>query len=186
MAQGILPFKYEKEKQQSNMTAFGGLPVYLDLAHVVGLSKSVEEHLGVRIGSQGWTDSQVIMSLMLLNLAGGDCVSDLNHLEEDDGFCKILNRTQMHGMSRKERRAFERRWRKEKRRSVPSPSSVFRYLSAFHDSTQDELRKVGKAFIPAGNKHLRGFAKVSRDFLSFAQKHNPERTATLDMDATLV
>ena len=143
MAQGILPFKYEKEKQQSNMTGFGGLPVYLDLAHIVGLSRSVEEHLGVRTGSQGWTDSQVIMPLILLNLAGGDCVEDLNRLEEDEGFCKVLNRTQMHGMSRKERRALERRWRKEKQRSIPSPSSVFRYLSAFHNLAQEDLRETG-------------------------------------------
>ena len=38
------------------MTAFGGLPAYLDLAHVVELSKPVEQHLGVRINSQGWID----------------------------------------------------------------------------------------------------------------------------------
>lgn len=186
MTQGILPFKYEKDKQQSDMTGFGGLPVYLDLAHVLGLSKSLEEHIGVRTHSQGWTDNQVIMSLILLNLSGGDCVEDLNRLEEDDGFCRILNRTQIHGMSRRERRSLERRWRKEKQRSLPSPSSVFRYLSAFHDPAQEDLREVGKAFIPAANKHLRGFAKVSRDFLSFVQKQKPEKIATLDMDATLV
>ena len=186
MTQGILPFKYEKEKQQSNMTVFGGLPVYLDLAHVIGLTKSVEEHLGVRTGSQGWTDSQVIMSLILLNLAGGDCVEDLKRLEEDEGFCKVLNRTQMHGMSRPVRRALERRWRKERRRSVPSPSAIFRYLSAFHDPVQEELRETGKAFIPVANNHLRGFAKVNKDFLSFVQRHKPDKTATLDMDATLV
>lgn len=186
MAQGVLPFKYEKEKLKSDMTAFGGLPTYLDLAHVVGLSKSVEQHIGVRGNSQGWTDSQVVMSLILLNLSGGDCVEDLHRLESDDGLCKILNRTQMHGMSRQQRRALARRWRKEQRRSVPSPSSVFRYLSAFHNPEQEELREAGKAFIPAMNAYLRGFAKVNGDFLSFVQKHNPQKTATLDMDATLV
>jgi len=168
------------------MTAFGGLPTYLDLAHVVGLSKSVEQHIGVRRNSQGWTDSQVVMSLILLNLSGGDCVEDLHRLESDDGLCKILNRTQMSGMSRQQRRALARRWRKEQRRSVPSPSSVFRYLSAFHDPEQEELREAGKAYIPVANEYLRGFAKVNGVFLSFVQKHNPQKTATLDMDATLV
>ncbi len=186
MAQGVLPFKYEKEKLKSDMTAFGGLPTYLDLAHVVGLSKSVEQHIGVRRDSQGWTDSQAVMSLILLNLSGGDCVEDLHRLESDDGLCKILNRTQMHGMSRQQRRALARRWRKEQRRSVPSPSSVFRYLSAFHNPEQEELREAGKAFIPAANEYLLCFAKVNGDFLSFVQKHNPQKTATLDMDATLV
>lgn len=84
------------------------------------------------------------------------------------------------------RRVLERRWVKEGRRSVPSASSVFRYLSAFHDSQQEALRQPGKAFIPVANKHLRGFVKVNRDFLAFLQKNNPQKTATLDMDATLV
>jgi len=35
----------------------------------------------VRAEGQGWTDSEVVMSLILLNLAGGECVEDLNRLE---------------------------------------------------------------------------------------------------------
>ena len=93
MAQGVLPFKYEKDKQKSDITASGGLPTYLDLAQLLGLSQSIEKHIGVRTKSQGWTDSQVVMSLILLNLSGGDCVEDINHLGSDDGFCKILDRT---------------------------------------------------------------------------------------------
>ena len=185
MAQGVLPFKYENEKQESGMTSLGGLPLYMDLAHVMGLSHSIEKNLGVRANSQGWSDSEIIMSLILLNLSGGDCVEDLNRLESDDGFCRILDRTQMHGMSRRQRRALARRWRKEKRRSVPSPSSVFRYLSSFHDPEQEKLRERGKAFIP-DCKYLEGFSKVNGGFLSFVQKNNPEKIATLDMDATLV
>jgi hypothetical protein len=168
------------------MTGLGGLPSYLDLAHVLGLSKSIDEHLGVRVFSQGWSDSEVVMGLVMLNLAGGDCVEDLKILEGDKGFCRVLNRTQMHRMSRQQRRASERRWRKERRRSVPSPSAVFRYLSAFHDAEQERLRGASKAFIPKANAHLNGFAKVNEDFLAFVQGNNPQQTATVDMDATLV
>jgi hypothetical protein len=81
MAQGVLPFKYENEKQKAKMTAYGDLPLYLDLAHVMGLGQSVEKHLGVRRNSQGWSDSEIVMSLILLNLSGYDCVEDLNRLE---------------------------------------------------------------------------------------------------------
>ena len=144
---------------------------------MMGLSHSIEKNLGVRTNSQGWSDSEDIMSLILLNLSGGECVEDLNRLESDDGFCRILDRTQMHGMSRRQRRALARRWRKEKRRSVPSPSSVFRYLSAFHSPEQDGLREIGKAFIP-DCKYLEGFSKANGEFLSFVQKNNPEKIAT--------
>jgi len=186
MAQGILPFKYENDKQKSKMTGFGGLPVYLDLAQAAGLSKAIDRYLKASSDSQGWTDSQVVMSLILLNLSGGDCVEDINRLESDEGLCRIIKRAQKHGMTRKQRRAFSRRWRKGEQRTVPSPSAIFRYLSSFHNREQDELRESGKAFIPAANEHLRGFSKTNRDFLTFVQKQNRQRTATLDMDATLV
>jgi hypothetical protein len=86
MTQGVLPFKYEEEKTQSGATALAGLPVYLDLAKVLGLSESIKKHLTIRENSQGWTDVQAVMSLVLLNLAGGSCVDDLDILNADQGF----------------------------------------------------------------------------------------------------
>ena len=136
--------------------------------------------------AQGWTDEQMILSLILLNLAGGDCVDDLKILEKDEGFSKVLDRVETKGWSRQERRARERRWRKEQHRSVPSPSALFRYLAAFHDPLEEKKREKGKAFIPAPNQHLSGLARVNRDFVAAVQKRHPSPDATLDMDATLV
>ena len=184
MSQGVLPFKYEEEKKESGMTALGGLPVYLDLATVMGIGEKIEKHLHIK--RQGWTDRQMILSLIMLNLAGGDCVDDLEKLEGDDGFCKILRRIEQKGMKRRERREMDRRWRKERQRVVPSPSSVFRYLSAFHDPEQEKLRSEGKAFIPVPNEHLRGLMKVNSELVAFIHGRNPQRVATLDQDATLV
>ena len=121
MAQGILPFKYELERSKVGMTALAGLPLYLDLAKVVGLSKSIGRHLRVRDKGQGWTDSQMVTALVMLNLAGGEHVEDLRGLEEDEGWCRIVRQVEMHGLKRKVRRALERRWRKERRRTLPSP-----------------------------------------------------------------
>lgn len=74
------------------------------------------------------------------NLAGGECADDINILESDEGFCKTLRKVEMHGLRRKERREQERRWRKEKKRTFPSPTAIFRYLSAFHDPKEEEKR----------------------------------------------
>jgi hypothetical protein len=188
MTQGVLPFKYEEEKTQTGMTALAGLPVYLDLAKVVGLSKSIQKHLKIREKTQGWTDSQMVLSLVLLNLAGGECVDDLKILEADEGFCEILRKSEMHGLRRKVRRIMERRWRKEKKRSVPSPSAAFRYLSKFHSLEQEKIRKQTKvkAFIPTSNDHLNGLVKINTDMCACLNTVNPIKTATLDMDATLV
>jgi hypothetical protein len=186
MAQGILPFKYENDQQNNKLTGFGGLPSYLDLAQAAGLPKSISRNLNVSSDSQGWTDSQIVISLMLLNIVGGDCVEDINCLERDEGLCKVMERSEKHGMNRKERRAFMGRWRKGRERTFPSPSPIFRYLSRFHDQDQEELREKGKAFIPKPNGHLKGLVKVNKALMSFVQKVNRKMTATLDMDATLV
>jgi hypothetical protein len=186
MAQGQLPFQYEQERRESGMTALGGLPVYLDLAQVVGLGGAIERHLHVRESGQGWSDKQVVMSVILLNIAGGECVDDLRIVEGDKGFGRVMRGVELHGLKRRERRELERRWRKERGRAVPAPSSVFRYLRAFHDEEQEKLRVKGKAFIPAMNEHLRGIGGVNKELVGFAQRHNPQETATLDTDATLV
>ena len=184
MAQGVLGFKYEEEKHDTGMTGLAGLPVYLDLLQGMGLRELIGSH--VQVKERGWTDAQMVVSLMLLNLAGGDCVEDLRTLEKDEGFCRILRRMEQQGMRRAERREVERRWRKERWRSVPSSSAAFRYLSAFHDGDEEKKRKEGKAFIPVPNEHLRGLAKVNQGMAAFLQKRDPRKTATLDQDATLV
>lgn len=119
MAQGILPYKYEEERSDGGMTALAGLPIYLDLASVLGMGECIRTHLKVR--DEGWSDKQAVLSLVLLNLAGGDCVEDIKVLEKDAGFSKILGRVEIRGMRRQQRRRMERRWRKERHCSVPSP-----------------------------------------------------------------
>ena len=171
LAQGVLPFRYEVEPTASGMTALAGLPAYLELAAVSGLTRSIRRHLQVCAEKkQGWSDAQIIMPLVLLNLAGGDSVDDLRKLEEDQGFAQVLRRVEMHGLRRKERREQERRWRKERKRAVPSPSVVFRYLSAFDNPAEERKRVPGHAFIPMPNRHLPALGKVNGDLLRFGQQ----------------
>ena len=186
MKQGVLPFQYEEEKSSTGMTALSGLPAYLELAHAAGLRSSLERHVRLRRYGQGWTDIQVLTSLIMLNLAGGESVIDLDVLEEDEGFCRVLRQAETYRMRRRERRALEERWRVERRRSVPSESVVFRYLERFHDAGEEARRESHRAFIPAPNEALKGLGKVNADLVSFVQSRSPHTQATLDMDATLV
>jgi hypothetical protein len=174
MEQGVLPFQYEEEKSSTGMTALGGLPAYLDLAHVAGLRTSVDRHVRLRKGGQGWSDSQMVTSLVLLNLVGGDAVDDLRIMEKDEGFCRVLRRAETYGMRRRERRATEKRWRKERRRTVPSPSAVFRYLMGFHEEGEENRRQAHKAFIPAANEALAGLGKVNSELVGFVQSRSPQ------------
>ena len=186
MKQGVLPFQYQEERSTTGMTALAGLTSYLELGVGAGLLQWIEGHVNLRKGGQGWSDSQMVTSLLLLNLAGGDGVDDLRILEKDEGFCRVLRQAETYGMGRRERRARERRWRKERRRSVPSPSAVFRYLGGFHQEEEERRRLAHTAFIPAPHPALIGLGKVNSELLAFVQSRAPQQAATLDMDATLV
>jgi hypothetical protein len=185
--QGVLPFSYECESTESGMTALAGLPAYLELAVVAGLQASLQRHLeGCHLKEQGWTDTQIIMSLILLNIAGGDCVDDLRILEKDEGLVKVLQRVGFSGHPRQERREQARRWRKERKRAFPSASVVFRYLKNFVNEEEEQQRGMGKAYIPAPNAALQALYRVNSDLLRFAQRHSPQSEATLNMDASIV
>ncbi len=187
LKQGVLPFSYECEPIESGMTALAGLPAYLELAAVAGLPASLQRHMeACYLKQQGWTDTQIIMSLILLNIAGGDCVDDLRILEQDEGLVKVLRRVGFSGHPRKERREQARRWRKECQRAFPSPPVVFRYLKNFVNTEEEQQRAMGTAYIPAPNMALEALSRINSDLLRFAQKHSPQTEATLDMDASIV
>jgi len=186
MRQGMLPFQYAEEKSGKGLTGLGGLPTYLDLLQAAQLPQSIRRHVGMREAGQGYTDAQVIIPLVLLNLAGGDAVEDVRILEKDGGLCRVLRRVEGSWLPRKARRRQDRRWRKERERTVPSASAVQRYLGSFHDDGAEEGRLPHTAFIPQPNAALRGLGQVNGDLLAFIQKRDPQSTATLDGDATVV
>lgn len=86
MPQGLLPYELSLEPITSRLTAFAGLPVYLVMTHVTRLVEVVRRHAPVRGAcDKGFTDAQMILALILLNLAGGECVDDVERLEGDRG-----------------------------------------------------------------------------------------------------
>ena len=183
MAQGLLSFQYEEEKSAGGMTALGGLPLYVELMAAMKIGKQIEREVALR-KEQGWSNASIIETLVLLNIAGGESVDDLQQLEGDEGFVRCLKK-----LTQRERRKMEKRWRKSCKRGIPSPSAVFRYLSEFHEEEEEGRRQaegLGKAFIPKANRHLEGLYRVNSRIVEYVQKQKFMKTATLDQDATLV
>jgi len=61
MLQGVLGFKYEEEKHATGMTGLAGLPVCLDLPHMMALPEQIGRHLQVK--QRGWRDAQMALAL---------------------------------------------------------------------------------------------------------------------------
>jgi hypothetical protein len=169
MAQGLLPFQYKVENSESGLTSFAGLPLYIELAITTGLCQKIKQVLQIK--SRGWTDLQIIMSLILLNLVGGDCVDDIERLELDEGMRTLLLKIETHGM----RREYERRWRKSKQRAFPSASAIRRYLEQFHHAAEERLSEAGKAFIPTPNNQLARLIGINSRLIEFVKKEIPSR-----------
>src|SRR4051795_13192051 len=85
LPQGVLNFQYEAEPSCAGLTSLGGLPLYLDLIRASGMVAAIRQFVHVA-GPQGWLDLQMMLALIFVNLAGGDCLADLERLEQDSGF----------------------------------------------------------------------------------------------------
>jgi hypothetical protein len=184
VAQGVLSFQYEAEGSSVGLTSLAGLPLYLDLIKASGLGEAIQRFVRVA-GTQGWLDIQMVLALIFLNLAGGDCVEDLERLERDEGFAAVLRTIERELLSRAERRSLDVRWRRTRRRAVPSPSAMLEWLERFHDPATPKA-VAGTAFIPPVTKALQSFWQVNQTLLDFVQKHLLAVAATLGMDATLI
>jgi hypothetical protein len=180
----MLSYQYQPEPTASRMTGFGGLLPYLDLACLLGMLEAVDEHVGIS-GAQGWLDRQHLLALVLLNLAGGESMDDIRLLEADGGLCRMVKEAERYRLPRAERRAWERRFRKGRGRTFPSPSRICEWLERFHDPAQEKQRVEGRAFIPTPKAPLEGLGKVNETLLASVQRHAPCAEATLDIDATI-
>jgi len=186
MPQGILAFKYVEEKKSKNFTGLSGLLLYLELFKLLGLDNIISRNIQIKKESQGWRDEQIIICLILLNLAGGECIDDIEKLEHNEGFCRILKHIELRGENKCERKKIRRRWRKQKVNTIASPSAMFRYLSNFHNEAEEKKRESGKAFIPAMNDNLNKISDINLELVDFHQRHNYKSRATIDIDATLI
>src|SRR5271154_163045 len=171
LPQGVLGFQYEADRSSGGLTSLAGLPLYLDLIQAGGLGAAIRQHVHVA-GARGWLDIQMVLAVIFLNLAGGECVEDLERLETDSGFAAILRAIERDLLSRGERRSLKTRWRRTRERSVPSPSALSGWLERFHDPAAPKA-VAGSAFIPAVTDEFRSLWRVNQTLLGFMQTHQP-------------
>ncbi len=186
MARHLAPYQYQVDQKTGGMTALAGLPLFMEFAQRRGLPRLIAHHVRVRVGGQGWTDEQMILAVMLLNVSGRDSVEDVRVLEGGEGFCRVFRAIENFGRTGAERRALKRRWRKPRTRTFASPTVLREFLELFHDLDQEKLREPHTAFIPQPSELLLALVRLNAAFAAEVQHRSPQSTATLDMDATLV
>lgn len=186
MTHFALPFKYEEETKSSGLTGLAGLPLYFELLHSQNIPGIMRKKLDA--GSHentAWRNSDTALSLILLNLAGGNHVEDLRIMEKDAGFCKFYEKIGIVGLKKSERKTLRRNRQQQGCGELPSRTSVFRFLKQDGD---DGLagRGQGKAYIPSAGKTAQQLRDCNSSLLAALEYNKPSATITLDMDATLI
>lgn len=185
MPQTVLPFQYESETQSTGLTDSAGLPVYVDLMAALDLPRRIEAELAPLRPQQGWTNTQQISALVLLQLAGGEALEHLDRLENDPGLGTVIEYIEEWGMYPSHREEFEKRWRIDKKRTVPSPDAAGEYLEAFDEGTEQVRREAEGAFVPEPSEPLQGLKNLVGFVSRQGTRLSASREATLDMDACL-
>ena len=190
MPQGVADFKYENDSSANNLTALAGMPLFIDLLEKMSFSSIIKKHLQYRTKANCWSDTEQIRTLLFLNIAGGDCVDDINVLNSDKGLCSLIKHLQLRkeGLSRRKRREIIKQGISSNKQVFPSQTSIREYLKIFHNESQELLREQSsmKSFIPEPNNALRSLGRINSEFLKFLQLNSPSAIATIDIDATLI
>ena len=180
----ILPIKVEAETSEAVSTAHSGLLAYLELWCIIGMPQHIDRELRLH-GKQGWLTRQVIQALLLLNLLGGESISDIDRLEDDSGLCAMARLAEVFGLNRQEKRELQRRFRGGRTRTFPAATQLYAFLEQFHNAEEEKKRQDGVAFIPAPLPILTVLQTLNKLLLVWLQARHPQSTATLDVDATL-
>ena len=183
MSQGSFNFKYVGSQRETGQTSYAGLGIYFDLFWKLKFHAVVDMFFPPRRSNQGWPYWYHLMSLILLNLLGGESVDDIDVLENDEGLCRLMGRYER-SLSKQARRALNRGFRKGRTRTFPSSSAVRRFLNLF--SIEESCCFQPGAHVSELSESHGGLINLVAHLLSFAQKNRPCRTGTLDMDATIV
>lgn len=83
------------EETDAAVTALGGVPLLVNLAHEMGLFKDVDALLPAKERDRGYSPSASVFDLMLIPYAGGECIDDLGVLRADEGLARLLHRKVM-------------------------------------------------------------------------------------------
>ena len=127
----ILPIKVEADPTDAVNTAHAGLLAYLELWCAVGMPQHIDRVLRLH-GQQGWLTRQLIQALLLLNLLGGESVTDIDRLEDDAGLCALARVAEVFGLNRQEKRELDCRFRGGRARTFPAATQLDTFLEQFH------------------------------------------------------
>lgn len=160
MTQTVLSYKLEMEKDTS-LTSFSGLPLVTELMTRLKIPRLIKKKL--KLKKSGWSDVEMVTSLINLAIAGGEHLSDMRILQKDAAFQRLI---QSKGM--------------------PGAKAAERYLKRFHDDSLMHKPADAKSWVPQESLGLKALGVISQELARREVKISNLKTVTIENDATQV
>lgn len=114
----------DPEPTQEVLTSFAGLSLVAETLRALGLCQSVERNLHLKERQRGFSEAQMVQSLVMLLAAGGESAADIERLRADPGLPELLGH------------------------QIPSSETALKFLKSFHDEAKvaeaKEQRRPGQ------------------------------------------
>lgn len=167
-AAGEFLFQLDPEPLEECVTAYAGIPLFLQTVRSLDVPGRVQQHLKIKQRDRGLDEAGYVESFLVLNALGGDCIEDFERLREDEGLAEMLGH------------------------AVPSCEAARKFLYQFHDESklvqaQRELPVGQVSYIAEESAPLRALAQVNRELVQEVGRRCPDqKIATVDLDATII
>lgn len=151
-------------------TAHAGLLAHSRVFRSLGLPELIESNVRLRERDRGFSEAQMIESIVLLQTLGGECPEDISLLADDGCLSRGLGYT------------------------PAKVTAVREFLEAFHDEQVQRrrpLREVQRSFIFPPSRQLNGLQAVQAGCVKrivdlYADGGCSQHIATIDQDATII
>jgi len=157
-----LPFEIDDTIDPTLVTGRAGVPLVIELFRHLGVAHAIDAEVVVKQRQRGLPPSQLVESLVALWASGGDRCQDLAMLREDQALATLLGHP------------------------LPAATTMRDFLEAFHVEDGPLWAAGPQATIPLESAPLAGLGTANRTLVAGLQRGARARTATLDVDATLV
>src|SRR5437868_5870978 len=163
-----LPFEYDEQETEENITSWSGVPVLLQAVRSLGVPRSVKRNIALKQRDRGLDEATYVESFIILNTVGGECLDDFEALKQDGALAELIGH------------------------AIPSPEAARKFLYQFHceekiQEAQQRLGLEGASLVPEESAPLRGLAQVNEDVIKELGRRCPDqKIATIDLDATVI
>jgi hypothetical protein len=156
-----LEFEIDVELETGLITGHAGVPGLIEAFRQTGTAAVIDREIKLKSRKRGLSASEMVESLLAMWAAGGERAEDLDQFRQDKALVLLLGH------------------------ELPAAQTARDFLAQFHAEDLPLLQE-GKSSVPAESVPLLSLAKANAELVLDMQCRRPVKTATLDVDATVI